>query len=600
MNSGRARPSVAVVPIRKNSTVEQRFMSSSHQQFSGPREQEGFFEPGFDPLRDAVAYPHLNESELEEVAPFGERCVFAENEALLSAGDYPFSSYVILEGRIRALDTSSGERVIFIRYGAGYFTGDIDLLTRRPSLVSVEADTAVEAVRLTPKQLRNLFTRRPQLGEKFWKSYQRRRELLLKSKFRGLTVYGQKGDKATLDTVELLFRNSVPHEWLDTSIEENRRKLEELREDVQCYPVVAHGSRVLFEAPTRAELADHLRLRRPLANSVYDVVILGAGPAGLGAAVYAASEGLSCLVLDGLGPGGQAGSTSRIENYAGFPDGISGHELAHLTYLQALKFGADFHVPSSVTSLERRSNGLYRVRTVERDYVLGRSVIVAAGVSYGLLNVRGLDKLRGAGVYYSATNVESRLCRGSAVHVVGGGNSAGQAAMFLSQSADGVSLLVRGGDLRKMSSYLSQRVLANPRIRVRYETEVVGVEGVDQICGVQVREGNGEVKEEFTAGLFVFIGAKPRTDFLPASIARNEQGFLLTGQEVARLSVWKEPRLPCTVETTLPGVFAAGDCRSGSPKRVAFAIGDGATAVTSVHKFLDNTFPERRIGEPMP
>jgi thioredoxin reductase (NADPH) len=227
------------------------------------------------------------------------------------------------------------------------------------------------------------------LGEKLWRSYQRRRELLLTSNFRGLTVYGEKGDKATVDTLELLFRNSVPHEWVDISIEENRRKLQELREDVQCYPVVAHGCRVLFEAPTRAELADHLRLRSPLAKSVYDVLILGAGPAGLGAAVYAASEGLSCLVLDGLGPGGQAGSTSRIENYAGFPDGISGRDLAHLTYLQALKFGADFHVPSTVTSLERHSNGLYRVRTFERDYVLGRSVIVAAGVSYGLLDVEG-------------------------------------------------------------------------------------------------------------------------------------------------------------------------------------------------------------------
>jgi thioredoxin reductase (NADPH) len=220
-------------------------------------------------------------------------------------------------------------------------------------------------------------------------------------------------------------------------------------------------------------------------------------------------------------------------------------------------------------------------------------VIIAAGVSYGLLDVQGLDKLRGAGVYYSATYVESRLCRSSAIHVVGGGNSAGQAAMFLSQSATDVSLLVRGPDLRKMSSYLSERVLANRRIRIRYNTEVVGVEGVEQICGVWLREAGKELKEEFTSGLFVFIGAKPRTDFLPASIVRNEQGYLLTGQEVASLPVWKEPRQPCTVETSLPGVFAAGDCRSGSPKRVAFAIGDGAAAVTSVHKFLDNTQPER-------
>ena len=198
--------------------------------------------------------------------------------------------------------------------------------------------------------------------------------------------------------------------------------------------------------------------------------------------------------------------------------------------------------------------------------------------------------------YYSATNVESRLCRNSPVHVVGAGNSAGQAAMFLSQSADEVSLLVRGQDLRKMSSYLSERVLANHRIRIRYNTEVVGIEGVEHICEVRIRESNGEIKEELTSGLFVFIGAKPRTGFLPASIVRNEQGYLLTGQEVSSLSIWKELRPPCTVETSLPGVFAAGDCRSASPKRVAFAIGEGAMAVTSVHKFLEGTYHEGASG----
>lgn len=572
-------------------------MSSSHSQSPEANQAQDFFGLGFDPLSDPLAYPHLNPTELEEVAPFGERCTIAENDPLVSAGDYPFNSYVILSGTVRAVDISTGERVVFVRYGAGYFTGDIDLFTRRPSIISVEAETSVEAVRLTPKQLRNLFTRRPELGERFWKSYQRRRELLLKSKFRGLSIYGRKDDRATLEAVELLFRNSVPHEWLDTSLDDNRIKLERIREDVQSYPVVAHGSRVLFEAPTRAQLASHLRLRRQLPNSVYDVLILGAGPAGLGAAVYAASEGLSSLVLDGLGPGGQASSTSRIENYAGFPDGITGRDLAHLIYLQALKFGADFHVPSRVSNLERRSNGLCRARTLEGDYVLGKSVIIAAGVSYGLLDVEGLNTLRGGGVYYSATNIEARLCRSSAAHVVGAGNSAGQAAMFLSQTAEEVSLLVRGPDLRKMSSYLSQRVLANSRVRIRYNTEVVGIEGIDHICGVRVREANGEIREEFTSGLFVFIGAKPRTDFLPSSIVRNDQGFVLTGQEVALLPVWKEPRPPCTVESSLPGVFAAGDCRSGTPKRVAFAIGDGATAVASVHKFLVGTRPERRSGE---
>jgi thioredoxin reductase (NADPH) len=552
---------------------------------------------GPDPLSDKVAFPQLTEAELAEVALFGERRSFAKDEELFCATDYPFNSHAIVSGTIRIVDISTGERVIFVRYGPGYFTGDIDLFTRRPSVVSCEAETDVEAIRLTPKQLRNMFTRRPQLGEKFWKSFQRRRELLLVSKFRGLSIYGKRDHKATLDAVQLLFRNGVPHEWLDISIEENRLKLQQIREDVQSYPVVAHGTRVLFEAPTREQLADHLHLRRSLPGSTCDVLILGAGPAGLGAAVYAASEGLSCLVLDGLGPGGQASSTSRIENYAGFPDGVSGQDLAHLVYLQALKFGADFHVPSTVSNLERRSNGLYRVRTVEGDYVLGRTVIIATGVSYGLLNVEGLDTLQGSGVYYSATNVESRLCRNSVAHIVGAGNSAGQAAMFLSQTASEVSLLVRGSDLRKMSSFLSERLLANNKVRIRFRTEVVAVEGVEHISAVHVREPHGDVKRESTSGLFVFIGAKPRTSFLPAAIATNERGFLLTGPEVALLPAWKEPRPPCTVETSLPGVFAAGDCRSGMPKRVAFAIGDGAAAITSVHNFLGRAHGDQTIDE---
>jgi thioredoxin reductase (NADPH) len=317
---------------------------------------------------------------------------------------------------------------------------------------------------------------------------------------------------------------------------------------------------------------------------------LGAGPSGLGAAVYAASEGLATLVLDSLGPGGQAGSTSRIENYAGFPNGVAGQKLAHLVYLQALRFGADFLIPSTVTSLERRKNGLYRARTSEGDYVVGRAVIIATGVSYRLLNVEGLKELQGAGVYYSATSVESRLCRNSVAHVVGAGNSAAQAAMFLSQSTK-VSLLVRGSDLKKMSAYLSERLLANERVTICYGAEIVGVDGVEHISGIRIRDVNGNFRQEPTSGVFVFIGAKPQTDFLPPSIAKDDKGFLLTGTDVSSLPAWIEPRPPCALETTLPGVFAAGDCRKGGTKRVAFAIGDGALAVTSVHNFLGRDQP---------
>jgi thioredoxin reductase (NADPH) len=226
---------------------------SAESQFSQAGSPLDDFGLGTNPLSDKTAFPRLSETELAEVASFGERCSFARNQPLFRAGDYPFNSHVILSGMVRIVDMSSGERLVFVRYGAGYFTGDIDLLTRRPSVVTCEAETAVEAIRLTPYQLRDMFTRKPDLGERFWKSFQRRRELLLISRFRGLTIYGDKDDKATLDAVELLFRNSVPHEWLDTSVEENRLRLKRIREDVQAYPVVAHGSHILSKCPAKVK-----------------------------------------------------------------------------------------------------------------------------------------------------------------------------------------------------------------------------------------------------------------------------------------------------------------------------------------------------------
>ena len=344
-------------------------------------------QPQFDLASNQTAYPCLNESEIVEAAAFGERCWFRKNEILFSSGDRSFDSYTILSGRVRIIDISTGERVCFVRYGAGYFTGDIDLFTGRPSVVSCEADTDVEAIRIRPLQLREMFVKKPALGERYWKSFQQRRQMLLQSRFRGVSVYGPKEDKRTVEAVELLYRNCVPHFWCDTTLEENAAKVRQLKGDVGCYPVVTHGGKLLSDCPTRARLADIVGLRRRIPQKKYDVIIVGSGPAGLGAAVSASSEGLCTLVLDGLGPGGQAGSSSRIENYAGFPDGITGRELAHLTYLQALKFGADFVAPCTVAKLERPNDGLFIVESSDGDCVTGKAVILATGVSYNLLDI---------------------------------------------------------------------------------------------------------------------------------------------------------------------------------------------------------------------
>jgi thioredoxin reductase (NADPH) len=539
------------------------------------------------PTEDQAAFPILDESEREKAAAFGARCSFEPGQALFSAGDQPFDCFIILSGEVCIFDVSSDERVCVVRCGAGHFTGDIDLFTGRRAVVSGEAATPVEALRIAPGKLRQMFVRQPALGERIWRAMQRRRELLLETSFQGLRVYGRKDDKETLATVELLFRNGVPHQWMDIAEEDNAWRLREISAAELRYPAVTYGKTLLFQAPTHFELAAHIGLRRTPSAKTYDVLILGAGPSGLGAAVYASSEGLSTLVLDALGPGGQAGSSSKIENYAGFPNGLPGRELAQLSYLQSLKFGAEFVAPSHVVSLERTSEGLYEIGTSEGDSVRGKTVIISTGVAYRLLDVAGLDALRGAGVYYNATKIEAALCQDHPIHVIGAGNSAGQAAMFLSQFARCVTLVVRGNDLTKsMSSYLSDRVLVNERINIAYQTQAVAVEGSERIEAVHLRDEQGNVRREETCGLFIFIGAKPRTDFLPAGIARDDKGFVLTGPAVAGLKTWTGKRLPCILETSWPGVFASGDCRSGTTKRVAFAIGDGALAVTCVHDFL--------------
>src|ERR1022692_75759 len=520
-----------------------------------------------DQMKDTVAFPVLSAAELEECAEFGTRCSFAAGEDLFRAGDQPFDCYVIHSGEACIIDVSTDEPTYLTRHRGGQFTGDIDLFTGRRAAASCQAITQAEAIRIRPDKVREMLVRQPTLGARIWRAFQRRRELLMATDFQGLRVYGAKDDKQTLETVEFLFRNGVPHHWMNIAEEENATRIREIAGDDLHYPMITCGKKLLFQSPGLTQLAESIGVRHRLPEKTYDVLVLGSGPAGLGAAICASSEGLSTLVLDGLGPGGQAGSSSKIENYAGFPNGVTGRELAQLSYLQALKFGAAFVAPCHVTEL-KREDGLYQVRTTEGDVAVSKTVIVATGVSYRLLDVEGSNDLLASGVYYNATAVEARMCKNWPVHVIGAGNSAGQAAMFLTQYARKVTLVVRGGDLRKnMSSYLCDRVVANPQIEVRYHTQVTAIEGTEHIGAVHLRDEDGNVVREDTTGLFIFIGAKPRTDFLPPELARDDKGFVLTGPAVAKLATWKERRLPEALETNLPGVFTSGDCRSGTTKR---------------------------------
>ncbi len=330
-------------------------------------------------------------------------------------------------------------------------------------------------------------------------------------------------------------------------------------------------------------------MQRHISNGVIDTVIIGSGPAGLSAAVYAASEGLRALVLDLIGPGGQAGASSRIENYPGFPAGLSGRELGWRMYLQALKFGATFSAPVQVTALRRLADGLHEVVTAGGEIVRTKTVVISTGIAYRSMDVKGLEALHGSGVFYSATQVEAQLCRSRPVHVIGAGNSAGQAAMYLSKFAERVYLIVRGNDLNKnMSDYLTERVQAHSRIQIMLNHELREVEGSTALEKVTVENtATGTTIVQESGGVFIFIGATPCTGFVGDHIRKDENGFILTGAETVGTGAWPlSDRVPCPLESSSPGVFAAGDCRSRTTKRVAFAVGDGALAVTCIHDFL--------------
>jgi thioredoxin reductase (NADPH) len=536
-----------------------------------------------------VAFPKLEDFEIEAARQCGRTEIFERGTNLYCAGHQPLDCFVIVSGQVEIVDPTGDEERVLLEYGAGGFTGDITVLTRRASAVSCRAVERCETIRLTGTELRHVMVKCPSLGEKWIPALLRRRSLLEKMGVEGLRLFGPHSDLATLHLREFLHRNGVFHHWLDTSDPVVARTAAGLSQEPLLFPVVACSRKVLLQNPTLPELAERTGVRRHIPDEIFDTVIIGGGPAGLGAAVYAASEGLRTLILDNIGPGGQAGSSARIENFAGFPEGLSGRELALRTYVQALKFGATFSAPHIISGITCVDGGLHEVRTSDGIVVKTKTVIIATGVSYRTLGVTGLTDLHGSGVYYAATQIEATLCQDRPVHIIGAGNSAGQAAMYLSKFSPHVSLVVRGSDLSKnMSTYLAERVESNPRINIRLQTELRAIEGTDSLEKVHLENtATGQIAIEESCGIFIFIGANPCTSFLGDAILKDEKGFVVTGCELTASGQWPlKDRAPQPLETSCPGIFVAGDCRSKTTKRVAFAVGDGALAVTCVHDLL--------------
>ena len=550
----------------------------------------------------AEAFPKLDDRQVAALEKAGVRRWLGDREFLFRTGDTDLSLFVLLAGEVEIFDLHGTQENLVTVSGPRDFVGDVSMLIGGAAVISARAKGAVELIEVKAPDLRRVLAEMTLVSEPIMRAFMARRARLEKGVhgFIGLRVLGGADSPDAYRLHDFLTKNRVPHRLADPAADGEAHALCErlgLGADDLPAVVMEDGARVL-RRPTLLELARLAGTRKPLRETCggarrehpVDLAIVGSGPAGLAAAVYAASEGLSTAVLEGFAPGGQAGSSSLIENFVGFPTGVSGGELANRAFLQANRFGACFSTPAQVTAM--RFEGPAPSAVLELDggeQLYARCVIVATGAHYRRLDTEGRERFDGAGVYYAATQMEAAVCGDRTVIVCGGGNSAGQAAMYLSGRAERVLLVIRAADLRRsMSSYLSRRVEARENIEILAYTEVRRMEGGTHLQAVELANvQTGATRRVETPAVFCLIGAQPRTDWLPPEIERDEQGFIKTGRDVVDSRHWTEPgRQPRTQETSRPGVFAAGDVRSGSVKRVAAAVGDGAMAVECVHDVL--------------
>jgi thioredoxin reductase (NADPH) len=541
----------------------------------------------FEETRDQQgAFPRLGEDAIAALEGSGTRRRVAVGELLFAAGDASYDFFVVLSGKVAIVQNAdcADETTIGV-HGEGRFLGELNLLTGEAVYLTARVVEAGEVLQIERKALKPLLEKEQGLGDVILRAYLARRALLIGLGV-GPRVIGSRYSRDTQRLRVFLARNRFPHGFLDLEEDSGAEALvRELGLEPHETPIVIHGHEMLRN-PSNDELARTLGLRKPSrSEKVFDLLVVGAGPAGLAASVYGASEGLTTVAIDAVAAGGQASTSTRIENYLGFPGGISGMELAERAILQAGRFGARLLVPAEAAGFCRHEDH-YRVRLADTETVDARTVVIATGARYRKLDVPRIDELTGLGVYYAATPMEADMCSGSAVAIVGGGNSAGQAAVFLSRKVHQVTLMIRGPDLaRTMSRYLIDQIDRIDNIEVRTGTQVDELIGDRGVEALMLSNGSGERTRLDATALFVFIGADPRTGWLTDEVLLDGKGFVLTGAELAAATETGEAQ-PLTLETNAPGVFAVGDVRSGSVKRVASAVGEGSMAVRLVHQHL--------------
>ncbi len=536
-------------------------------------------------------FPTLDQDALDELAEYGHVIELAPGDVLYRAGQELWDFYVLVDGAVEVVRDDESQEVV-VSYGPGQFIGELGLLTGQRTYLTARALQMGQALVLLHDDFRRMLAAKPSISDIIFSALVARREALRSSSAaNAIKVIGSRYSSEALALRTFATRNRLAHVWIDI---EEADDIEVLLASIGVRPgdtpVVVTPTAVLRH-PTPGEFASVLGLTyRPIPGRVFDLAVVGVGPSGLAASVYGASEGLDTVSLDAVAPGGQAGSSSRIENYAGFPNGISGGDLAARTAIQAQRLGAWLVSPCQVADF-RTEEGFYVLSLADRSEVPCRSVIVATGAAYRRLDIPNLADFEGDGVYYSATDLETRSCSGCDVIVVGGGNSAGQAAIFLSQLGSRVSIVVRRADLASsMSRYLIDRIVADPHIEVLTETQVRGLEGDGHLeKAVLERTAQQEWKTVPCAALFCFIGAVPATAWLRSAVALDHDGFVLTDRSLPAERLTDPSfvdRDPLPFETSAPGVFAVGDVRSGSMKRVASAVGEGSSAVQSAYEYL--------------
>jgi len=545
--------------------------------------------------REEQVFPVLTPAQIARVAAHGKQRSVQRGDVLVEAGAQHYPLFLVVAGELEVVRNSCAGEEIATTHQQGQFSGELNLVTGRRGLASVRVTETGEVIEVERESLLGLLQTDAELSEIFMRAFILRRVALIDRGFGDVVVLGSQFSPRTLEVREFLSRNAHPYTYLDLDTDEvSQESLDRWQISADDVPVVICRGEAVLRNPTNAQIADCIGFNEAIdvdESHIRDVLIVGAGPAGLGAAVYAASEGLDVLMIEANAPGGQAGSSMRIENYLGFPSGITGQELATRAFSQAEKFGAQMIIAKGATRLacERRP---YAIEIDNGTRVLARTVILATGAEYRGLPIENLASFNGAGVYYLATPMEAQMCKGEDVIIVGGGNSAGQAAVYLADKARRVIMLVRSGGLAEtMSRYLVRRIEDNPAIEVRTNCQVVALEGGKHLESVRCRsKTTGADNVETIRHVFVMTGAVPATKWLDNCVALDDHGFIKTGPDLSpedlNTARWPLKRQPHLLETSLPGVFAIGDVRGGNIKRVASAVGEGSIAIAFVHQVL--------------